>query len=156
MSHELQQLAHLHLADQCSEQFDGTLTQSKSRPSSPSELTIFPGSHSEFIITPGAHVVSPVIKHEYLANHDDPKFASTNLEEVPAIPQEPRKGKAFWMILFALVISFFMVVLEGAAVGNAAPTIASDLHVEQFAWIGTAYGLSSTALLPLSGGLAQV
>ncbi|KAH9921355.1 MFS general substrate transporter [Fomitopsis serialis] len=60
------------------------------------------------------------------------------------------------MILFALVISFFMVVLEGAAVGNASPTIASDLDISQFAWIGTAYGLSSTALLPLSGGLAQI
>ncbi|KAH9911656.1 MFS general substrate transporter [Fomitopsis serialis] len=70
--------------------------------------------------------------------------------------QTSRKGKAFWMILFALVISFFMVVLEGAAVGNASPTIASDLDISQFAWIGTAYGLSSTALLPLSGGLAQI
>ncbi|KAI0932959.1 hypothetical protein AcW2_001429 [Taiwanofungus camphoratus] len=49
-----------------------------------------------------------------------------------------------------------MVVLEGAAVGNALPTIASDLHISQFVWIRTAYGLSSSALLPLSGALAQI
>ncbi|PCH33069.1 MFS multidrug transporter [Wolfiporia cocos MD-104 SS10] len=73
------------------------------------------------------------------------------------LPEPPRrKGKTFWMILLALVISFFMVVLEGAAVGNALPTIAGDLDIEQFVWIGTAYGLASTALLPLSGGLAQI
>ncbi|KAI0935572.1 hypothetical protein AcV5_003966 [Taiwanofungus camphoratus] len=77
--------------------------------------------------------------------------------EIDNAPQPPkRKGKTFWLILFALVISFFMVVLEGAAVGNALPTIASDLHISQFVWIGTAYGPSSSALLPLSGALAQI
>jgi len=43
-----------------------------------------------------------------------------------------------------------------AAVATALPTIAHDLHAEEFAWIGNSYALSSTALLLLSGGLAEV
>ena len=31
-----------------------------------------------------------------------------------------------------------------------------DLHGVEFEWVGSAYALSSTAFLPLSGGLAQV
>ncbi|KAI0960811.1 hypothetical protein AcV7_000093 [Taiwanofungus camphoratus] len=100
------------------------------------------------------------------ADNSDSQLALATLENarthgggkgVDNAPRPPkRKGKTFWLILFALVISFFMVVLEGAAVGNALPTIASDLHISQFVWIGTAYGLSSSALLPLSGALAQI
>ncbi|TFY62393.1 hypothetical protein EVJ58_g3901 [Rhodofomes roseus] len=93
-------------------------------------------------------------EHPQLYNSTSAAAHQVNLEDDQ--PQPIRKGTTFWMILSALIISFFMVVLEGASVGNASPTIAGDLSIIQFAWIGTAYGLSSTALLPLSGGLAQV
>ena len=36
------------------------------------------------------------------------------------------------------------------------PVIVSDLHATQFVWVATAYGIASTALLPLSGGFAEV
>ncbi|KAH9836724.1 major facilitator superfamily domain-containing protein [Rhodofomes roseus] len=93
-------------------------------------------------------------EHPQLYNSTSAAAHQVNLEDDQ--PQPIRKGTTFWMILSALIISFFMVVLEGASVGNASPTIAGDLSITQFAWIGTAYGLSSTALLPLSGGLAQI
>ncbi|PCH36157.1 hypothetical protein WOLCODRAFT_156886 [Wolfiporia cocos MD-104 SS10] len=73
------------------------------------------------------------------------------------LPEPPKcKGKTFWMILLMIIISFFMVILEGVAVGNALLTITGDLNIEQFIWISTAYGLTSTALLPLSGRLVQI
>lgn len=40
--------------------------------------------------------------------------------------------------------------------GTALPVIVSDLHGREFEWVGSAYALSATAFLPLSGGLAQV
>ena len=149
-----QQPYQLHLTDRYAGQSDETLAHLKSSPASQSDFTITPGSRSEFTLNSASVAEFPLVKHDRLASPEDPELASK--QKGPAAPQGSRKGKAFWMILFALVISFFMVVLEGAAVGNASPTIASDLDIEQFAWIGTAYGLSSTALLPLSGGLAQV
>lgn len=49
------------------------------------------------------------------------------------------------------------------AIGNALPSIINDLNAgsdssqgEEFAWIGTAYTLSSTAFLPLSSCVAEV
>lgn len=149
-----QQPYQLHLTDRYPGQSDETLARLKSSPASQSDFTITPGSRSEFTLNTASVAEFPLVKHDHLVSPKDPELASK--QKGPAAQQGSRKGKAFWMILFALVISFFMVVLEGAAVGNASPTIASDLDIEQFAWIGTAYGLSSTALLPLSGGLAQV
>ena len=42
------------------------------------------------------------------------------------------------------------------AIGTALPVIVSDLKGEQFVWVGSAYTLGATALLPFCGGLAQV
>ncbi|EGO00143.1 hypothetical protein SERLA73DRAFT_72881 [Serpula lacrymans var. lacrymans S7.3] len=42
------------------------------------------------------------------------------------------------------------------AVSTALPTIVTELHSNQFVWVATSYGLASTALLPLSGGLAEI
>ncbi|KAH9943934.1 Mfs1.2 [Amylocystis lapponica] len=65
------------------------------------------------------------------------------------------RGARFWLLFFALFISFLLVLLENASVGTALPTIAHDLNATQFAWIGTAYGISATAFLPLCGGLTE-
>ena len=42
------------------------------------------------------------------------------------------------------------------AIGTALPVIVSDLKGTQFVWVGSAYTLGATALLPFCGGLAQV
>ena len=43
-----------------------------------------------------------------------------------------------------------------SGVSTALPIIVRDLNGTQFEWVGSAYALSATALMPLSGGLAQV
>ncbi|KAG8891731.1 hypothetical protein FRC01_014543, partial [Tulasnella sp. 417] len=42
------------------------------------------------------------------------------------------------------------------SVSTALPTIVQDLQGTEFAWVGSAYALGSTAVLPLTGGLAQI
>jgi MFS family permease len=69
---------------------------------------------------------------------------------------KPRKGKAFWLTFMALVVTVFLSALDLTAVGTALPTITNDLGGANFVWVGSAYALSSTAILPLSGSLADV
>ena len=50
----------------------------------------------------------------------------------------------------------FLSALDLTAVATALPTITSDLGGgDDFSWVGSAYALSSTAILPLSGALAD-
>ena len=67
-----------------------------------------------------------------------------------------KKGPRFWLVFAAMCICLFLSALELYAVSTALPTIAHDLRATQFVWVGSAYALSSTAFLPMSGGLAQV
>lgn len=87
-----------------------------------------------------------------------------------------KRGPRFWFCIIALMMASFLIVLDmvyqdhfivvnGVAlmwillqtgIGTALPTIVNDLHGTEFEWVGSAYGLASTAFLPLSGALAQV
>ncbi|EJD49572.1 Mfs1.1 [Auricularia subglabra TFB-10046 SS5] len=84
------------------------------------------------------------------------QVVETGFSEEPAPAALPkRRGAAFWLIFVAMCVSLFQAAFEGAAVGTALPTIAETLKSDEFVWIGTAYSLSSTASLPMMGGLAQ-
>ncbi|KAI0088174.1 MFS general substrate transporter [Irpex rosettiformis] len=57
----------------------------------------------------------------------------------------------------AIIVTVFLSALDVTSVGTALPTIVAHLNGgENFAWVGSAYALSSTAFLPLSGTLADV
>ncbi|KIK65195.1 hypothetical protein GYMLUDRAFT_220462 [Collybiopsis luxurians FD-317 M1] len=66
------------------------------------------------------------------------------------------KGRFFWLIFAALCLALFLAALELTAVSTALPVIVHDLNGSQFSWVGTAYALASTALLPMSGGIAEI
>jgi len=67
------------------------------------------------------------------------------------------KGAAFWLTFFAVLLSTLLSALDLTAVGTALPTITEDLHGgSEYVWVGSAYALSSTAILPLSGRLADI
>ncbi|KIJ29240.1 hypothetical protein M422DRAFT_188781 [Sphaerobolus stellatus SS14] len=77
----------------------------------------------------------------------------------PTLPSPPKskKGSAFWFSFLAVVVSTFLSALDLTAVSTAIPTIADQLNGgENYVWIGSAYALSSTAILPLSGSLADI
>lgn len=88
------------------------------------------------------------------SEHTQTPFGSPALPSVSHV--ETHKGARFWLIFASVNVSLFLSALELTAVSTALPTIASDLDVSEFAWIGSAFALSSTAFLPMSGGLAQV
>lgn len=80
----------------------------------------------------------------------------------------------FWMVILSINIALFLSALElvfsafilhetelclttlQTAVSTALPTIIHDLHGKDFIWVASAYALASTALLPTSGGMAEV
>ncbi|CAK5284764.1 unnamed protein product [Mycena citricolor] len=70
-------------------------------------------------------------------------------------PPRPTRGLGFWMIFLSLCVCGFLTAIEMGSVSPALPTIIEDLHGTQFIWVGSAYALGATALIPLSGGLAQ-
>lgn len=74
----------------------------------------------------------------------------------PSEATRSNKGPVFWLIFLSLCFSLFLSALELTAVSTALPVIVNDLHGGEFAWIGTAYSLASTAFLPMMGGFAEV
>ncbi|KZV81303.1 MFS general substrate transporter [Exidia glandulosa HHB12029] len=61
------------------------------------------------------------------------------------------RGRSFWLVFLSLAISMY----QAAFVGMALPSIAEDLHADDFVWVGSAYALASCAALPMTGGLAD-
>lgn len=66
------------------------------------------------------------------------------------------KDWKFWCIIFSLALSVLLTAVEFTSIGAALPTIIRDLQGVQFIWVGSAYALGSTALVPLCGGLTQI
>ncbi|KAJ7163787.1 iron permease [Mycena crocata] len=78
-------------------------------------------------------------------------------ETLTAKPVWQPKSQAFWMSFAVIMVATFLSVLDLTAVGTALPTIADTLNDSKgdYTWVGSAYALSSTAFIPLSGSLAD-
>ncbi|CUA72529.1 hypothetical protein RSOLAG22IIIB_04926 [Rhizoctonia solani] len=77
-------------------------------------------------------------------------------DQTTMAPTSQKKDARFWLIFVALCASTFLSALELTSVSTALPTIVDALHGQEFAWIGSAYTLGSTAFMPMSGGLADI
>ncbi|EJU01313.1 iron permease [Dacryopinax primogenitus] len=63
----------------------------------------------------------------------------------------------FWIIFVSLAVCNWLAALDLSCIATALPTIVSDLPGStSFVWIGSAYALASTAIVPLPGNLANV
>ncbi|KDR74136.1 hypothetical protein GALMADRAFT_71449 [Galerina marginata CBS 339.88] len=69
---------------------------------------------------------------------------------------KPARSLRFWLVFLSLFVAVFLVCLEATVISTALPTIAKDLKISQFVWIGACYALANAAALPLCGGFAQV
>ncbi|KAG9044554.1 hypothetical protein FS837_007959 [Tulasnella sp. UAMH 9824] len=79
------------------------------------------------------------------------------LERPPPPPQPPTdKGIRFWLVIVAMMVTTFLSAIDLTSVSTALPTIVESLNGADFAWVGSAFALGSTAILPLVGGLAQI
>ncbi|KZT60038.1 MFS general substrate transporter [Calocera cornea HHB12733] len=68
-----------------------------------------------------------------------------------------KKDLGFWIILVSLGLVLWLTALDLSVVSTALPTIVADLPGStSFVWVGSAFTLASTAVLPLSGNLAQL
>ncbi|KAI9067692.1 MFS multidrug transporter [Trametes sanguinea] len=75
----------------------------------------------------------------------------------PAKLVKQPKGSAFWLSFLAIVVCNVLSALDVTAVSTTLPTITHDLNgSNNFVWVGAAYGLASTAMLPFCGRLADV
>lgn len=78
---------------------------------------------------------------------------NSSVLEAPTITV--KKGVKFWLIIISLCLTLFLAALEFTAVGTTLPSIVADLHGTNFVWVGSAYALASSALLPMTGGIVQ-
>ncbi|KAJ6512894.1 MFS general substrate transporter [Mycena sanguinolenta] len=70
---------------------------------------------------------------------------------------ESKRGWKFWLIFVSLCASVFLSALDLSSIGTALPVIVHDLHgADSFAWVSAVYTLTCTAILPLSGQLADI
>ncbi|TFK32485.1 iron permease [Crucibulum laeve] len=76
------------------------------------------------------------------------------VETSEAIPSS-RRGSKFWLAFMACLVVDLLSALDLTAVSTALPTIVDELHGKDFIWVGTAYMIASTAILPLVGGLVS-
>ncbi|THH28362.1 hypothetical protein EUX98_g5826 [Antrodiella citrinella] len=77
--------------------------------------------------------------------------------EAPCPSPPSPKGSAFWLSYTAILVATLLSALDVTAVSTTLPTITADLNgADTFVWVGSAYALSSTAILPLSGSLANI
>ncbi|OBZ76995.1 putative transporter C3H1.06c [Grifola frondosa] len=69
----------------------------------------------------------------------------------------PPRDYKFWLVFLGMGFATMITGLELSAVSTALPVIVDELKGSTtFVWVGSAYTLSATAFIPLSGGLAQI
>jgi len=81
-------------------------------------------------------------------SHDSPAVTDVTVR--------PPKDIRFWLVLLSLCTALFLSALELSIVSPALPVITADFHGEDFVWVGSAYGIGSSAILPMTGGLAEI
>nr|GAT53700.1 MFS general substrate transporter [Mycena chlorophos] len=85
-------------------------------------------------------------------------FVTLPEAEKRADPVPVKQDWRFWDIIVSLGMCNILFSLEFSTVATAMPRIAEALPSAggAYIWVGTAYNLGSTVLLPLCGGLAQI
>lgn len=85
---------------------------------------------------------------------DTPSLSQVSADDDTEVVPCKKRAK-FWLIFASMCTCLSLSALELSSVSTALPTIANSLNASQFAWVGSAYALASTAFIPMSGGLAQ-
>ncbi|KAL0945934.1 hypothetical protein HGRIS_012214 [Hohenbuehelia grisea] len=74
--------------------------------------------------------------------------------EAPNVPAV--RDSRFWLCFMATLVVDLLSALDLTAVSTALPTIVQRLHGTEFIWVGSAYAIASTAVLPTVGGLVTI
>lgn len=66
-------------------------------------------------------------------------------------------GRRLYVITFAMMLSLFLASIESTVVSTAMPTIVAQLGgLEIYAWVFSAYMLTSTTMVPIFGKLSDI
>ena len=96
---------------------------------------------------------SPTTGHDAHAGPSDP--AGKHVEA--KTPLTFTKDASFWLSFTALVTASFLSAIDLTSVSTALPRITHDLRGgSAYSWVGSAYSLAATAVLPLAGRLADI
>ncbi|KAF4564674.1 hypothetical protein EYR40_010842 [Pleurotus pulmonarius] len=71
-------------------------------------------------------------------------------------PSTTPRDSRFWLVFVANLVVDLLSALDLTAVSTALPTIVQHLHGSEFIWVGSAYAIASTAILPTVGGLVTI
>src|SRR5688500_11394072 len=76
------------------------------------------------------------------------------------LEQQPAHGlpkRALYATVAGLMLTLLLAALDQTIVGTAMPRIVADLHgFEHYAWVTTAYLLTSTTVVPIVGKLSDL
>ncbi|KAL3425960.1 multidrug resistance protein fnx1 [Phlyctema vagabunda] len=87
----------------------------------------------------------------------DANSAPTTPETQEEAPKSASPGWKFWVIFLALCVSGLLTALDSTIVTIALLTIVDDLNIgDDYVWIVNVYFLTSAAVQPLYGQLADV
>lgn len=116
--------------------------------------------------------------HTDEAQHHNPEEGSTSSAGQIITKCTPSRGTKFWMVFIAGLTVDLLSALDlvhllscsttidadsssvistiQTAVSTALPTIVHHLNGSDFIWIGSAYSIGATAVLPLVGGVVSI
>ncbi|PWA03457.1 hypothetical protein BB558_000394 [Smittium angustum] len=99
---------------------------------------------------------------EARSNHENHSSDSTTEIKVKEAPHEQMvypemTRKAMLLMVFGIAVAMFLSALDNTIVSTALPTIASDFNnLSSISWVATSYMLTSTALQPIYGKIADI
>ncbi|KAJ6020770.1 Major facilitator superfamily domain general substrate transporter [Penicillium herquei] len=101
--------------------------------------------------------MKPELRQENGQRMEDRQRMEDGSDEAIAKPPPMKRGFKFWTIIFALCITGLLGALENTVVSTSMPTIVEDLGIgDNYIWITDAFFLTSAAVQPLFGQLANV
>src|SRR5437763_16807276 len=75
----------------------------------------------------------------------------------PAASYHALPRRELVLTVFGLMLGLLLAALDQTIVGTAMPRIVAELHgFEHYAWVTTAYLLTSTTVVPISGKLSDL
>ncbi|KAI8998689.1 iron permease [Trametes punicea] len=81
--------------------------------------------------------------------------ARTEATMLSAEDAPPKRGLDFWMVYVSNLLVDMLSVLDVMAVSTCLPTIVHHLNGTDFIWVGSAFTVASTAIIPLIGHLVD-
>ncbi|GAA5825806.1 hypothetical protein JCM5353_002439 [Sporobolomyces roseus] len=98
-------------------------------------------------------------KHSLTSSSSTALHNLNNTADEPAktpSSKSPPKDLRFWLVFLSICCSMFLSALDLTSISTALPAISAEFQTKEYSWVGSAYSLASTALIPFTAGLASI